>query len=51
MMMTNWITTTIKQLLCRHDWIRHGDRMVRTSHYIVPKARFICRKCGKEILR
>ena len=50
MMMTNWITT-IKQLICRHDYIRHGDRMVRTGHYIRPKARFICRKCGKELLK
>ena len=51
MMMTNWITTTIKQLICRHDYIRHGDRMVRAGHYIRPKARFICTKCGKEILK
>lgn len=39
--------TWINQLICRHDWIRHGDAYVRNGHYIVPKARFVCQKCGK----
>ena len=41
----------IKQLICRHDWIRHGDRYIQHGHYITPKARFVCRKCGKEIYK
>lgn len=52
MMMTNWITTTIKQLICRHDFKRIGDRLVKVNaHYIVPKTAYKCKHCGKVIYK
>lgn len=39
----------IKRLICRHDWERHGEVYVREGHYIRPKTRLVCRKCGKVI--
>lgn len=43
--------TWIKQLICRHDFQRRGDAYVREGHYIMPRARFVCRKCGREIFK
>ena len=37
----------LKQLLCRHDWLRTADRMHREGHYIRMRKVYKCRKCGK----
>lgn len=35
--------TSIRQLLCRHEYVRKGHNVKRTATY------WLCRKCGKEI--
>lgn len=46
------IMTWIKQALCKHDYKRIGNYYVYVNgHYIVPKTKFRCIKCGKVIYR
>ena len=43
--------TWIKRLLCRHEWERKRDIIKIEGHYIRPVARYVCRKCGKELCK
>lgn len=44
---TTCMRTWIKQLLCRREWIRVADKMVREGHYIKMRTVHKCKKCGK----
>ena len=44
--------TWIKQLLCRHDFRKAGNRQhMRHKGFIELKTVYRCTKCGKEVLR
>ena len=42
---------TLKQLFCRHDYMRTADQMHREGHYIRMRAVYKCRKCGRVIYK
>ena len=44
--------TFFRRLLCRHDYRRVGNVLYRENrHYIVPKTKLVCRKCGAVIYK
>ena len=43
--------TMFDQLFCKHDWERKRDTFVAEGHYVRIKAKFVCRKCGKVVLK
>lgn len=41
----------IKQLLCRHEYRRIPDRLVKEGHFIRMRSVYKCAKCGKVIYK